>query len=379
MLLFAFLLMPILLMSMFGYMFPPTPKANQFTQSVPTAYPNLPVAIVLSDSGQQAYDVATSFIQISQSRSLFIVSEAPSFNSARDQLVRGELSGIIVFPEGFSDSLKGGQQALVQVTVDETNPQIAAVVSGEISTVFSMISSNMAMQNMQKMMQSNTNVNPEFILEPISTNGEPLIHGNSSSFQFLAPGFMALTVVFGALSGVGFAISREREQGTMDGLLVSPIPATAVIAGKILSQTVRGMIQGFLILGLAMAVFGVRIYGSPIIMVAVMLMGVASFVGVGIILTSIAPEQETAQMLVILLQFPMMFLSGIIFPISQLPGWMQWIGKAMPLYYAADALRKVMILNAGFNVIGADLIILVAYSILTMLAAVPVFTRAMTR
>jgi len=378
MLLFAFLLMPILLMSMFGYMFPPTPKANQFTQSVPTAYPNLPVALVLSDPGQQAYDVATSFIQISESRSLFIVSEAPNFNSARDELVRGELSGIVVFPDGFSDSLKGGQQALVEVTVDETNPQIASVVSGEISTVFSMISSNMAMQNLQKMMH-NANVNPEFMLEPVSTNGEPLINGNSSSFQFLAPGFMALTVVFGALSGVGFAISREREQGTMDGLLVSPIPATSVIAGKILSQTVRGMIQGFLILALAMIVFGVRIYGSPIIMVFVMLLGVASFVGVGIILTSIAPEQETAQMLVILLQFPMMFLSGIIFPISQLPVWMQWIGRAMPLYYAADALRKVMILNVGLDVIGADLVILVAYSILTMLAAVPVFKRAMTR
>ena len=379
MLLFAFLLMPILLMSMFGYMFPPTPKANQFTQSVPTAYPNIPVSLVISDSGQQAYDVATSFIQLSESRSLFLVSEAPNFNSARDELVRGQISGIIVFPEGFSDSLKGGQQALVQVTVDETNPQIAAVVSAEISTVFNMISGNMAMQNVQKMMHNSGDVNPEFMLEPISTNGEPLIHGNSSSFQFLAPGFMALTVVFGALSGVGFAISREREQGTMDGLLVSPIPPTAVIAGKILSQTVRGMIQGFLILGLAMAVFGVRIYGSPVVMVFVMLLGVASFVGVGIILTSIAPEQETAQMLVILLQFPMMFLSGIIFPISQLPVWMQWIGRAMPLYYAADALRKVIILNAGFNVIGSDLVILVVYAIVTMFAAVPVFRRAMTR
>jgi ABC-2 type transport system permease protein len=84
-------------------------------------------------------------------------------------------------------------------------------------------------------------------------------------------------------------------------------------------------------------------------------------------------------MLVILLQFPMMFLSGIIFPISQLPGWMQWIGRAMPLYYAADALRKVMILNVGLDVIWSDLVILVAYSILTMLAAVPVFRRAMTR
>ena len=377
MLLFAFLLMPILLMSMFGYMFPPTPKANQFTQSVPTAYPNLPVALVISDPGLEAYDVATSFIQISESRSLFVVSEAPNFNSARDELVRGELSGIVVFPDGFCDSLRGGQQALVQVTVDETNPQIASVVSGEISTVFSMISESMATQNLQKMMRNT--VNPEFVLEPISTNGEPLIHGNSSSFQFLAPGFMALTVVFGALSGVGFAISREREQGTMDGLLVSPIPATSVIAGKVLSQTVRGMIQGFLILALAMFVFGVRVYGSPIIMVFVMLMGVASFVGVGIILTSIAPEQETAQMLVILLQFPMMFLSGIIFPISQLPVWMQWIGRAMPLYYAAEALRRVMILNAGLNVIWSDLVILVAYSIFTMLAAVPVFKRAMTR
>ena len=139
------------------------------------------------------------------------------------------------------------------------------------------------------------------------------------------------------------------------------------------------MIQGFLILALSMTLFGVRIYGNPIIMVFVMLLGVASFVGVGIILTSLAPDQETAQMMVILLQFPMMFLSGIIFPVSQLPIFMQWIGKAMPLYYAADALRRVIILNAGLNVIGMDLIILVAYSIITMIAAIPVFEKAMTR
>ena len=377
MLLFAFLLMPILLMSMFGYMFPPTPKPNQFTGSVPTAYPNIPIVIVLNDPGQQAYDVATSFIQLSESRSLFHVSEAPTFTSARDELVRGEISGIIVIPEGFSDSLKAHQQALVDVTVDETDPQIAAVVSSEISTVFGMISGQMSTQSIQNMM-GNT-INPQFVLEPISTNGEPLIQGNSTSFQFLAPGFMALTVVFGALSGVGFAISREKEQGTMDGLLVSPIPRRAVILGKVLSQTVRGMIQGFLILALSMTLFGVRIYGNPIIMVFVMLLGVASFVGVGIILTSLAPDQETAQMMVILLQFPMMFLSGIIFPVSQLPIFMQWIGKAMPLYYAADALRRVIILNAGLNVIGMDLIILVAYSIITMIAAIPVFEKAMTR
>ena len=201
----------------------------------------------------------------------------------------------------------------------------------------------------------------------------------SSPFQFLAPGFMALTVITGSLQGVATAISREKEQGTMDGLLVAPIPHVSIILGKVAAQTVRGMIQGFLILGLSMLLFGVQIYGSPVIMLIVLLLGTASFVGVGIILTAVAPDQETAQMMTIILQFPMMFISGILFPINQLPGWMQYIGKALPLYYAADALRKVIILNASLSAIVPDILILIVYMFLTMTAAIPLFETAMRR
>ena len=190
---------------------------------------------------------------------------------------------------------------------------------------------------------------------------------------------MALTVITGALNGVSTAISREKEQGTMDGLLVAPIPRQSVILGKIVAQTTRGLIQGFLILGLSMLLFGVVIYGSPVIMLLVMVLGVASFIGVGIIMTSLAPEQETAQMMTTLLQFPMMFLSGILFPIDQLPVPVQYIGKAFPLYYAADALRKVVILNASVNIIMPDLLVLLAYSVVTMAIAVPIFNKAMAR
>jgi ABC-2 type transport system permease protein len=190
---------------------------------------------------------------------------------------------------------------------------------------------------------------------------------------------MALTVITGSLQGVATAISREKEQGTMDGLLVSPIPHRSIILGKVMAQTVRGLIQGFLILGLSMLLFGVQIYGSPIIMLLVLLLGTASFVGVGIILTAVAPDQETAQMMTILLQFPMMFISGILFPIDQLPAWLQYFGKALPLYYAADALRKVIILNATIPAITPDLLILVAYTALTMTVAIPLFERAMRR
>jgi ABC-2 type transport system permease protein len=75
----------------------------------------------------------------------------------------------------------------------------------------------------------------------------------------------------------------------------------------------------------------------------------------------------------------MMFLSGILFPINQLPVPVQYVGKAFPLYYAADALRKVVILNANVGVIMPDLLVLLAYSVVTMGIAVPIFNRAMSR
>jgi len=374
---FTFLFMPLLLISMFGYMFPTVPKANPTVGSIPTAYPNLPVALVLVDQGPIANTIANRFIEIAQAQQLFRVLEMSNYQTARDSIVAGAISGIVVIPDGFTAAIMAGMQANVQVTVDETNPQIASVVQAEIATIFSVISSSISATTMKDTMGNDAK--PIRLLEPISIIHTPLISGPSTTFQFLAPGFMALTMVTGSLTGVAFAISREREQGTMDGLLVSPISRISVILGKVFSQTVRGLIQAFLILGLSILLFGVRIYGSPLLMLLTMVLGVASFVGVGIILTSFAPEQETAQMIIMLMQFPMMFLSGIVFPINSLPSWMQLIGKAMPLYYAADALRKVVILNAGLNVIGMDLMVLVAYALVTFTAAIPIFERAMTR
>ena len=375
--LFFFILFPLLLMGMFGYIYPSIPKSNPTTGSIGTPFHNIPVTLVQMDDGQTANSVAAQFIQISNEQGLFSVSESASYQAARNQLVEGKLKGIIIIPQGFSDALAAGQPATVQVTVDETNPTTASVVQSEISAVFNIIGSSISTQNINNM--DGGRVNPAFIMHPISITNIPLISGVSSSFQFLAPGFMALTVITGSLQGVASAISREKEQGTMDGLLASPIPHVSIILGKVMAQTVRGLIQGFLILGLSMLLFGVQIYGSPFIMFIVLLLGTASFVGVGIIMTAIAPDQETAQMMTMILQFPMMFISGILFPIDQLPGWMQLIGKALPLYYAADALRKVIILNASLAAIMPDMIVLVIYALLTMTAAIPLFEKAMRR
>ncbi|MEM3552951.1 MAG: ABC transporter permease, partial [Candidatus Bathyarchaeia archaeon] len=90
-------------------------------------------------------------------------------------------------------------------------------------------------------------------------------------------------------------------------------------------------------------------------------------------------EQETAMTLIMLFQIPSMFICNILFPIEQLPKWLQYIGKMMPLYYAADGLRKVIVLNANFNQIAWDIIVLLLYSIITLSIAIPLFRKALTR
>jgi ABC-2 type transport system permease protein len=376
MLVATFTVMPIIMMTMFGSMFPQTGVANPFSGKVSSPYKNPPIAMVVEDTGSFALQVADQFKQIASSTGLFNVIEFASFGSARERIVAGSLKGAVIIPAGFSEAFSSQRQATVLITADDTNPQMASIIYGEASSIVKIISGRLSASLIEKM---NNSVDASFVSEPISAERRNLAGSTTNNFQFLAPGFMALTVVTGTLSGLAAVISREKEQGTMDGLLVSPVPRYAIVVGKVLGQTVRGMIQASLILTLSILFFGVRIYGSPSLMALIMFMGVASFAGVGIILSAIASEQETAQMMMMLLQFPMMFLCGILFPVEQLPEWLQWIGKMLPLYYAADALRKVIVLGASFTQILPNLVIMFVYATITMGVAIPIFHKAMTR
>jgi ABC-2 type transport system permease protein len=365
----TFMVMPLLFMSMFGFMFPTITSTNN-------PYRNASLAMVVEDTWSFGVNFAEQFKEIAASTAMFKVKDFPNFISARDQILTGNIKGVVLIPAGFTEALNSRRQAFVLITADDTNPQMSSIIYSEATSIVGVVSSNLGQSIISKM--GNTG-DPSFVAEPISVERMNLIGSRTNQFEFLAPGFMALTVVMGTLTGLGSAISREKEQGTMDGIMVAPIPRNAIVAGKMMAQTVRGLIQGFLILGLSMLLFGVQVYGSPILMVVVMLLGVASFSGIGLIVTSLAPEQETAQMMMVLLQFPMMFLSGLLFPMEQLPGWLQYVGKALPLYYAADALRKVIVLSANLSQIFPNVVVLIVYSLATLGVAIPVFNKAMTR
>ncbi|MFX1490611.1 MAG: ABC transporter permease, partial [Promethearchaeota archaeon] len=192
-------------------------------------------------------------------------------------------------------------------------------------------------------------------------------------------GIMTMVVMMALMTGLPHAISYEKDIGTLDGMLTAPIKKISIILGKSLAQTVRGLIQGLIVLILALLLFHVTINGSLLLVFLVLFLNVFSFVGLGILITSFTGKEETATMMMMTIMFPMMFLSGVFFPIQQMPTFMQVIAKGLPLTYAADAMRKVMILGADITAISTDLIFLSIFGGVLLLIAIPMFKRAMKK
>jgi ABC-2 type transport system permease protein len=106
---------------------------------------------------------------------------------------------------------------------------MASIIYGEVVSIFTTISARLSASIMAKM---DNGVDPSFVLDPVSVERRNLIVSTTNTFQFLAPGFIALTAVMGVLAGLGAAISREKEQGTMDGLMVAPVSRYSAVASS---------------------------------------------------------------------------------------------------------------------------------------------------
>ncbi len=363
------ILMPLFMMVMVGFIYPSNGTVN-----------NLQVGLVNEDSGFNNITLPSqSFImglqQINNQTHMLIISNVSSVADIRDMVQKGDLEGGIIIPSNFSTSIMTGQQGTLIIVSDESNPQISATIQGVLKTVFDEMGTAIAQQKVQALNVTNTLA----VVKPFNVQTQGIVSGNPTYFDFIAPGIMAMTVMMSVMTGLPVAISQEKEIGTMDGMMVAPINRLSIILGKTLGQTARGLIQGIIILILAVGLFGVAIQGSILLVFALLLLGVFSFVGLGIVITSFTKDQETAQMLMMTLMFPMMFLSGVFFPIQQMPWYMQDISKILPLTYASDALRKVMVLGAGIPQISTDLIVLIVFGVVMIAIAVPVFRRMMTR
>jgi ABC-2 type transport system permease protein len=366
-------LMPIFMMGMVGFIFP----SNNSLNNVPVALANQDAGYSGSTVGSQVFINALN--QINDQTGIMEISNASNFIALRESVQNGDIQGGIVIPSNFTQSLLSGEQGTLIIVTDNSNPQISAAMQSALTAVFQQMGTMLAQQNVMSLDPTINATNALAIVQPYNIAVEGVVTGHSSYFDFIAPGIMAMTVMMSVMTGLPAAISQEKEVGTLDGMMVAPINRLSIIIGKTLAQTARGLLQGVLILVLASILFGVSIQGSILLVFGLLLLGVFSFVGLGVVLTSFAKDQETAMMVMMTLMFPMMFLSGVFFPVQQMPWFMQSISKVLPLTYAADALRKVMVLGAGIPQIAPELTVLIVFGVVMIAIAVPVFKRAMTR
>lgn len=350
---------------------------------------NIPIGIADQDKGEVGQGIIEAIESLSMSNSspAFNVKIYKDIDEIKDAIKKQEINGGLIIPSNLSSKISSNQQAELTIIEDQSNPQIGALMTQVMEKLIDNFGQQIAIQKLTILLGSQSlesaprsdTPSPVAFSRPIISKIKGLISGEQNYFQFVAPGIIAMIVMTAVLTGLAASVSRENEQGTLDGIIVAPVSRLAIILGKAVAQSIRGLVQGMIVMILAVLIFNVTIHGNFLIVILLLIFGIFSFVGLGILISAFASEQETATQLLFMFQFPMLFLSGVFFPIQQMPDFMQKISALLPLTYAVEALRKIMILGAGIQEISSELIILFAFGVITLAIAVPLFRKMITR
>ena len=201
------------------------------------------------------------------------------------------------------------------------------------------------------------------------------IYGDIEYIDYLLPGVLAMTMFMSSMLGLGNSIAGERERGELARLFMTPTSISSVLSGKIISQLIREMIQAIILIIAAMIIFNVVINGSLFLLFLVMLVSVLCFVGFGMMISATARTQEDYIQIVMPIAMPMMFICGVFFPKETMPWLLEKLSYFLPLTYANDAVRAVMLQGAGIGSIAMDLLILLAFTALFFVVGVVRFNR----
>jgi ABC-2 type transport system permease protein len=370
-------LYPLLFMVIFGFIFP-----NSNTVA------NQPIAVANLDGtnngsiGYAIYDALnatnnTNGVPYFALKNATNTSEAAAFDSIKSEIQNKQIVAGIIIPANLTECVENGTECNITVITDQANPQMSLEMQSILSQVISYLGTSIAQKEVNATLL-HFSVNP-INVTPLGIHFQGLIPGNPSYFDFLAPGVLAIVIIFVLATGFPRTISYEKDIGTMDGLIMTPIPKSSIILGKTLAQTIKGLLQGLIALLVAVYIFGAVVNGSIALVFLVLFLCIFSFAGVFLLISSFADNETTATAVTTMISMPMMFLSGVFFPISQMPAWLQPLCNVLPMTYAVSALQKVMLLGAPISAIVPEIIYLIVFGTVFMILALFTFRRVMSR
>jgi ABC-2 type transport system permease protein len=369
--LISLFLFPIIMITLFGY-------------GMGGTINNIPVVVVDQSHGPVT-DVTLSAIK---GNSLYDVKAITSDPAAGLQMVQnGQAKAAIILPTNY-DNLNDTSQKSVVVDVDSSDQLAANAIIPTTQGIFSAVNQQLAVQKLQTTSTTAVGVTTNQVNGTSGSTGNAFqsilntvniqinkLYGNISYLDFLVPAIIGMTVLFGCVFGMGEIVAGERERGELARLFMTPTSVATVLGGKIISKLVQETGRGILLIVAAIVLFGIVINGSMILTVLLIILGALCFIGFGIMISARVSSQEDFMQSVMPITMPMMFVSGVFYPIETMPWIFQKIAYILPLTYVNDALRAVMLKGAGVGDIWIDIVVLLGFTALFFYLGVTQFNR----
>lgn len=309
---------PVLQLVLFGYAINTNPK-------------DLPTAVVASESGPLTRDVLTA---LQHTGYFHIIHTGSDLAQADAMMARGEVQFILSVPPRFEQELVRGQHPALLLAADAADP---AAAGNAVAALNTLATSALQRDSHGPLAHLQT------VAAPYQTRVHLRYNPESLSRYNIVPGLIGTILTMTMVMLTGLAMTRERERGTMENLLATPVRPAEVMTGKILPYVVMGYVQLTVILLAARLLFAVPMQGSLWLLMGMIGIFITANLAVGFTFSTLARNQLQAMQMTFFFFLPSMLLSGFMFPFRGMPHWAQWVGELLPLTHFLRIVRGIML------------------------------------
>ena len=319
--------------------------------AVNTDVRHVPLAVYDLDRTPSSRDLITRF---EGSGCFDVVRRLSSEQEIQAVLDSGVAKAVLRFNRGFSEDLKGGRTASVQLLLDGSDSNTASVVLSDASHIAADFNRAMLQERFARTMGLRLEA------EPVTLVSRAWFNPNLDSRNFFVPGVLAMLVAVVSIILSAMAIVREREIGTMEQIMVTPIRSYELILGKLIPFTIVGMVNVCVVITVMVFGFGIPVQGSVFLLFVLTGAFLMTSLGVGLFVSTISRTQQQAMMTAIFfVMMPMMYISGFVFPIENMPAPLQYLSLGIPMRYYLIIIRSIILKGVGISTLWPQAVMLV--------------------
>jgi ABC-2 type transport system permease protein len=321
---------PIIQLILFGFAINSDPKA-------------LPTAVLAADNSV----FARSFVRALENSGYFrVVRQVATEGEAERALAVGEAQFVLTIPENFSRKLVRGERPVLLLEADASDP---AATSNALAALLNLNQTALARDLSGSLAHLQNAPPPYEVRVQRRYNPEGVTQYN------IVPGLIGVILTMTMVMMTSLAMTRERERGTLENLLATPVRPIEVMTGKIIPYIIVGYVQVTIILVAAKLLFAVPVVGSVVLLSMVLVLFMAANLAVGFTFSTLAKNQMQAMQMTFFFFLPSMLLSGFMFPFRGMPEWAQWLGEILPLTHFLRVVRGILLKGNGMAEIAPEL------------------------